>query len=286
MNFTSGHGLTPRHPIVLSVNRLSVGYPGLGSAIEDVSFDVTEGERIAVIGPNGAGKSTLMKAIVGLIPFTSGEISILGHDCRSSHDLVGYVPQHEAIDWDFPVNVMDVVMMGRARRIGWLRRPSAHDRAIVHEALERVGMTDLARRQIGQLSGGQKRRVFIARALAQGTRILLLDEPFSGVDVAVEQEVMQTLDHLRRDRITVLLATHDLNTAATRFDRILLLKRRVIACGTAEEVFRREALSEAYGSRVGIFNEPNQPETIVVADDHWMTASPHQNGSGPHHDAD
>jgi ABC-type Mn2+/Zn2+ transport system ATPase subunit len=252
--------------IALSVQDLSAGYTGMRPAVEQVSFDVLAGERVAVIGPNGAGKSTLFKAIVGLIPFNSGSISIHGQDCRTSHNLVGYVPQHEAIDWSFPATVYDAVMMGRTRKIRRILGPSRDDHQRVQEALAKVGLMPFRHRQIGQLSGGQKRRVFIARALAQETNVLLLDEPFSGVDAAAEHEIMETLDLLQASGITMLLATHDLNMAATRFDRLLLLRRHVIAYGTPEAVFQPDLLQEAYGGRIGVFQQGAQ--TVVIADEH------------------
>jgi manganese/iron transport system ATP-binding protein len=257
--------ITPAAP-VMTVDGLSAGYPHQRRAIIDVCFAVQGGERIAVIGPNGAGKSTLFKAIVGLIPHHAGTVSIHGEDCRTSHTLVGYVPQQEAIDWNFPVTVQDVVMMGRTRKIGWLRWPRRRDREIVDAALEQVGMAALRYRQIGQLSGGQKRRVFIARALAQETDVLLLDEPFNGVDISGEHEIMETLDRLSAQHITVLLATHDLDLAASRFDRLLLLNQRVIAYGTVAQVFKPETLAEAYGGRIGIFHQGDQ--TVIVTDEH------------------
>jgi ABC-type Mn2+/Zn2+ transport system ATPase subunit len=209
----------------LSVVDVGAGYPGERNAVHDVTFDVYAGERVGVLGPNGAGKSTLFKAIAGLLPYNTGHISIHGEDCRTSHHLVGYVPQHEAIDWNFPVTVNDVVMMGRTRKIGFFRWARQHDHEVVRACLHRVGMEQLRNRQIGQLSGGQKRRVFIARALAQETNVLLLDEPFSGVDAAAEAEIFATLEDLKVLGVTVLLATHDLGTAAERFDKLLLLKR-------------------------------------------------------------
>lgn len=258
--------LNGSRPPALSVQDVSAGYPGQPVAIQHITFDVAVGARVAVIGPNGAGKSTLFKAIVGLLPFTAGTISIHGEDCRVSHNMVGYVPQHEEIDWTFPATVEDVVLMGRARKIGWLRRAARHDYDRVREALLKVGLERLANRQIGQLSGGQKRRVFIARALAQETDVLLLDEPFSGVDVAAEAEIMQTLDTLQAENITILLATHDLNLAATRFDHMLVIRHQVVAYGTPQDVFRPDVLQHAYGGRIGIFHEGHQ--TILIADEH------------------
>lgn len=251
---------------VLEVNNLSAGYPGERRAIRGVTFDVERGERVAIIGPNGAGKSTLFKAMVGLIPHTTGGMSIHGEDCRTSHTMVGYVPQQEFIDWNFPVTVYDVVMMGRTRQIGWLRWAGRRDHDVVQAALEQVGMLAFQRRQIGQLSGGQRRRVFIARALAQETDVLLLDEPFSGVDVSAEHEIMETLDDLQQAGITILLATHDLNMASTRFDRMLLLNGEVVAYGLPEDVFQPEMLVRAYGGQIGIFHQGEQ--TLIIADEH------------------
>lgn len=253
-------------PIALSVTDLAAGYPGDRYAISDINFAVRRGERVAVIGPNGAGKSTLFKAIVGLLPFTSGSVSIHGEDCRTSHNLVGYVPQHHEIDWNFPATVEDVVMMGRARQIGWFRSPRRPDWQAVHERLAQVNMDKLAKRQIGELSGGQKRRVFIARALAQNADVLLLDEPFSGVDTTAEEEIMQTLDDLRAFKVTIILATHDMDMAVNRFDRMLLMKNRLIAYGTPAEVFTPEHLLVAYGGRVSVLQQNG--ETYVLADEH------------------
>jgi manganese/iron transport system ATP-binding protein len=250
----------------LSVDNLSAGYPGEPPVIVGVTFRVIAGERVSVIGPNGAGKSTLFKAIAGLVPHDKGEVSIHGYDCRSSHSMVGYVPQYDEIDWHFPVTVSDVVMMGRTRKIGLFRHPSRRDREEVERRLEQVGMAQFRSRQIGQLSGGQKRRVFIARALAQETDVLLMDEPFSGVDAAAEQEILNTLDVLRDAGVTVLLATHDLSMATEHFDKLLLMKRHIIAYGLPRDVFKPENLREAYGGRIGIFHEGS--EVIILADEH------------------
>ncbi len=228
------------------------------------------GERVSVIGPNGAGKSTLFKAIAGLIPHDTGEVSIHGCDCKSSHSMVGYVPQYEEIDWQFPVTVSDVVMMGRTRKIGLFRQPSGQDRAEVEHRLAQVGMEKYRNRQIGQLSGGQKRRVFIARALAQETDVLLMDEPFSGVDAAAEQEILNTLDILRENGVTVLLATHDLGMATEYFDKLLLLNRTIIAYGLPKDVFKPDNLRVAYGGRIGVFHEGG--DVIILADEHGHDA--------------
>jgi ABC-type Mn2+/Zn2+ transport system ATPase subunit len=250
----------------LSVENLGAGYPGERHAIQSITFDVQCGDRVSVIGPNGAGKSTLFKAIAGLIPHHTGEVSIHGYDCRSSHSMVGYVPQYNEIDWHFPVTVSDVVMMGRTRKIGLFRYPSRKDREEVERRLEQVGMAQFRHRQIGQLSGGQKRRVFIARALAQDTDVLLMDEPFSGVDAAAEQEILNTLDVLRAAGVTVLLATHDLGMATEHFDKLMLLKRTLLAYGVPQEVFTPDTLRLAYGGRIGVFREGEQ--VMILADGH------------------
>ncbi|GAB1421512.1 metal ABC transporter ATP-binding protein [Anaerolineales bacterium] len=230
---------------VLSIRNLSVGYTRFPNALEDVSFDVNPGELIAIIGPNGAGKSTLFKAIMGIIPFRSGSISILGQDCQDSHGLVGYVPQHESIDWQFPASVTDVVMMGRVKKIGWFRLPSQKDKAIVHEILEQLGLYAIRNKQIGQLSGGQKRRTFVARALAKESAVLLMDEPFTGVDIEAQEDILNILMQLQEKGITVLLATHDLSIAYNYFDKILLLNRSVLAFDQPKLVFQENVLNSS-----------------------------------------
>lgn len=257
--------LDPTQP-ALEVHQLAAGYPGDRQTISDVSFTVNAGERVAVIGPNGAGKSTLFKAIVGLIPFVKGHISIYGEDCQSSHGYVGYVPQQNDIDWTFPVSVFDVVMMGRNRHIGWFRLPRKRDRDIVHDLLEQLSLTDITNRQIGELSGGQRRRVFIARALAQDTRVLLMDEPFTGVDTGAEQEIMDTLNILTDNNITILLATHDMQKASTEFDKILLIKQTKLAFGTPQEVMTPDVLTQAFGGGVRVFQDGQ--ELMMFSDTH------------------
>ncbi len=251
-------------PPALSVQHLSAGYPDARDALLDVSFDVLLGDRVAVLGPNGAGKSTLFKAIVGVIPFTQGTISIHGEDCRTSHTLVGYVPQQNVIDWNFPATVRDVVMMGQLRQIGWFRFPRRRHWAAVDALLDQVGLSALGDRRIGQLSGGQRQRVFIARALAQQTDVLLLDEPFSAVDATSQHEILDVLDRLQAQGVTVVIATHDLNLASTHFDRVLLIRQSVIAYGTPAEVFTPETFQAAYGGHVGVFRDGG----FFVVDEH------------------
>jgi ABC-type Mn2+/Zn2+ transport system ATPase subunit len=249
--------------VVMVVNNLAAGYNG-DRAVEGISFDVREGERVGIIGPNGAGKSTLFKALVGLLPH-QGAISIQGASCQRSHTMVGYVPQHEAIDWQFPANVWDVVMMGRARQIGYVLPPRKRDGNAVRQALERVGLWHLRKRPIGELSGGQRRRVFVARALAQQANVLLLDEPFSGVDAQAEGEIFHVLDVLRAEGIAVLLATHNLLQAATHYDKLLMINRgRLLAYGMPGEVYTPENLARTFGDRIALWRDGDQ--YVVVAD--------------------
>lgn len=250
----------------LDVHRLAVGYPNDPYALEDINFTVNTGERVAVIGPNGAGKSTLFKAIVGVLPFTMGHISIDGKDCRSSHARVGYVPQHTEIDWDFPVSVYDVVMMGRARHIGWFRRAGKQDQQRVHQLLDDLNLSDLAQRPIRALSGGQQRRVFIARALAQEASVLLMDEPFTGVDKAAEEDIMHALDLLKQSGITVLLATHDLDKVVTQFDKAMLIRGRLLAYGAPATVMQPGLLRQAFGGGIRVFQDGH--EYIMITDEH------------------
>ncbi|MCY4071514.1 MAG: metal ABC transporter ATP-binding protein [Chloroflexi bacterium] len=242
-----------REQPALRVERLSAGYPGNRQAIHDVSFTIDSGERVAFIGPNGAGKSTLFKAIVGVLPFSAGHISIHGADCYSSHIHVGYVPQQSAIDWSFPASVFDVVMMGRCRHIGWFRWPGKDDRAFARDILDRLGLRALADRQISELSGGQQRRVFIARALAQDTSIMLLDEPFNGVDQTAEQDIIETLDILTNHGISILLSTHHMENVALHFDKLLILNGKLLAYGAPADVLTPENLTRAFGGAIPVF---------------------------------
>lgn len=216
--------------------------------MSELSFQIPHGARVAVVGPNGAGKSTLFKALVGLLPLQNGRILIHGEPLGSHRDCVAYVPQREEVDWRFPVTVNDVVMMGRFLQMGWFKRASAQDRDAVQKSLAQMGIVDLANHSIGQLSGGQQQRAFLARAIAQEPHILLMDEPFTGVDVTTQEATLRLLDHLRERDVTALVSTHDLNLAASRFDFILLLKQRLITFGAPREVFTRENLAQAFGN--------------------------------------
>jgi ABC-type Mn2+/Zn2+ transport system ATPase subunit len=219
------------------------------------------GSRVAIVGPNGAGKSTLFKALVGLLPLRSGRILIHGRPLGQHKDCVAYVPQREEVDWRFPVTVADVVMMGRYKRQGWFGRPSAADRTAVRRCLEQLGIADLAGRSIGELSGGQQQRVFLARALAQEPHILLLDEPFTGVDATTQEATLALLDALRDQGVTTLVSTHDLSLAAQRFDRVLLLNREMVAFGPPAEALSVEHIQRAFGGRVLFVNG------VAVVDD-------------------
>ncbi|MBM4428358.1 MAG: metal ABC transporter ATP-binding protein [Chloroflexi bacterium] len=234
-------------PHRLEVESISIGY-GDKIILRDLSFQIPHGSRVAVVGPNGAGKSTLFKALVGLLPLQSGRILIHGEPLGSHQDCVAYIPQREEVDWRFPVTVHDVVMMGRFNQMGWFSRPSARDKVLVRDSLQQMGIANLAEQPIGQLSGGQQQRAFLARALAQEPHILLMDEPFTAVDVTTQDATFHLLDHLQEQQVTALVSTHDLNLAASRFNYVLLLNHRLIAFGTPSEVFVKENLAQAFGN--------------------------------------
>lgn len=257
----SAHGQTriahgdehsPEAPV--SIHDMTVAYHRK-AVLWDVDFDAPEGCLIGIIGPNGAGKSTLIKAVMDLVPKVSGRVLIYGKPYRKQRHLVGYVPQRETVDWDFPVNALDVVTMGRYGRIGWCRPISRAHRRTAMEALDRVGMADLASRQIRQLSGGQQQRVFLARALAQDARVYFMDEPFAGVDAATEQAIVELLRELRSAGKTVLVVHHDLQTVSQYFDHVMLLNMRIVATGPVESAFTPENLRSTYGGRLTLLDE-------------------------------
>lgn len=247
---------------ILEVRNLTARYE-TGTALDNISFEMDKGERLAVVGPNGAGKSTLFKIIVGVLKPTSGEVHIFGHD-PSGHICIAYVPQRSQVDWNFPVTVSDVVMMGRIGKLGLLRNPKAKDWKIIHDALETVGLAHLAKRQIRELSGGQQQRMFIARALAQEAELMLMDEPLTGLDARSQEEIFNILDHLKEKGVTVLIAMHDLQLAAKHFDRIMLLNKEILALGSAEQVFRPDIMDKAYGSHLRLFTTQ---EGIIAFED-------------------
>lgn len=242
--------------VPLSVRDLTVAYHQQ-PVLWDVDLDAPAGKLIGIIGPNGAGKSTLLKAVLELIPRTAGEVLIFGKPYKQQRQRVAYVPQRETVDWDFPVNARDVVLMGRYGKMGWLK-PTwlfPHHRRAALEALERVGMADYAQRQISQLSGGQQQRVFLARALAQEADIYLMDEPFTGVDAATEQAIIQVLHELRDNKKTVIAVHHDLQTVSEYFDHVVLLNMRIVASGPTNEVFTQDNLQKTYGGRLTLLDE-------------------------------
>ena len=221
----------------------------------DIDLVVPEGQLICIVGPNGAGKSTLIKAVLGLIPLASGKVEIYGRPYREQRHLVGYVPQRETVDWDFPVTALDVVLMGTYGRLGWFRRPGVRERSEAEACLEQVGMAEFAGRQIRRLSGGQQQRVFLARALVQDAQIYFMDEPFAGVDAATEQAIVALLEGLRKRGKTVLVVHHELQTVREYFDYIVLLNMRLIAAGPTETTFTTENLQRTYGGRLTILDQ-------------------------------
>jgi len=233
----------------LEIENISVGYNGQ-VVLKNLSFQVPHGARVAVVGPNGAGKSTLFKALVGLLPLINGHIFIHGLPLGHHLDCVAYVPQREEVEWHFPVSVMDVVMMGRFGHLGWLSRPGKNDRDVVRHSLDQMGITNLAGQSIGDLSGGQQQRVFLARALAQEPHILLMDEPFTGVDPATQETTLSLLDQLQNEGVTVMVSTHDLNMASQRFGTVLLLNHSLVAYGSPEQVLSPHSVRLAFGSHV------------------------------------
>jgi manganese/iron transport system ATP-binding protein len=239
----------PNKPI-LDVQHITVRYNGQ-AALEDITFHLHEGERVAVVGPNGAGKSTLFKVVAGVLQPGAGEVNIFGSRPRG-HICIAYIPQRSQVDWNFPVSVADVVMMGRSAKLGPLNWPHRKDWEFVQHALETVELSDLATRQIGELSGGQQQRMFIARALAQEAELMLMDEPLSGLDTPSQEGLLSLLDTLRSQNVTVMVATHDLDQAARHFDRILLLNHRMVAFDTPQNVLHTDNLLQAYGGRLKV----------------------------------
>lgn len=233
----------------LAVRGLTVSY-GEKPAVFSVDMTIEAGSMTAIVGPNGAGKSTLLKAALGVITPLSGQASVYGRPLEMERHRIAYVPQRASVDWDFPTTVLDVVLMGLYRELGLLKLVRARHRQVAMEALERVGMEGFADRQIGQLSGGQQQRVFLARALAQGADLYLLDEPFAGVDAATEKAIIAVLKTLQSQGKTVVAVHHDLSTVETYFDHVFLINQRRIAQGPVAETFTAENLQAAYGGRL------------------------------------
>ncbi|HEX2091379.1 MAG TPA: metal ABC transporter ATP-binding protein [Longimicrobiaceae bacterium] len=238
----------------IEVNDLTVAYREK-PVLWDVDLEVPAGVLMAIVGPNGAGKSTLIKAVLGLVRPAAGQVRVHGRPYAEQRRLVAYVPQRGSVDWDFPTSVLDVVMMGRYRALGWFRRPGKRERQMAMAALEQVGMHDFAGRQISQLSGGQQQRVFLARALVQDAQLYLMDEPFQGVDARTERAIVTVLQELRAAGKTVVVVHHDLESVPEYFDWVFLLNVRRIAAGPVAEVFTEENVRLTYGGRVPFLRE-------------------------------
>jgi manganese/zinc/iron transport system ATP- binding protein len=244
------------HPasVPLAVHDLTVAYHNK-PVLWDVDLDIPEGKLVGIVGPNGAGKSTLLKACLDLIPKASGEVGVYGKPYKEQRHLVGYVPQRESVDWDFPVSVLDLVAMGTYRKLGWFRRVGTRERTLAMTALAQVGIEHLAQRQISQLSGGQQQRAFLARALAQDAMIYFMDEPFAAVDAATEEAIIGILQKLISEGKTCLVVHHDLATVARYFDWVILLNMRIVAAGPTAEVFTKENLEKTYGGQLSLLND-------------------------------
>jgi manganese/iron transport system ATP-binding protein len=227
-----------------------------------VSFSLQTGDSVAVVGPNGAGKSTLFRAVSGVLPYKSGRVTVYGSE-PGKHICIAYVPQSASVDWNFPVTMFDVVMMGRTAKIGLFRRPDRADRRLVYQCLELVNMEELAGRQIGMLSGGQRQRVFIARALAQEADIILMDEPLTGLDIGSQKDIFAILRSLVSRGVTIMVSTHDLDTASDWFSRIMLLNRRLIGFGAKEQVLTPEVLFATFGGHVSVQEGDGKKKVLV-----------------------
>jgi manganese/zinc/iron transport system ATP- binding protein len=238
---------------VLDVHDVTVAYHQR-PVLWDIDLAIDSPKLVGVIGPNGAGKSTLIKAVLGLLPLAGGEVRIFGRRPQAVRRRIGYVPQRESVDWDFPVNVLDVVLMGTYGRLGWFRRPGAAETAWAKQCLADVGLEDLADRQIGRLSGGQQQRTFLARALAQRADIYFMDEPMAGVDAATERIVFGLLRRLRDEGKTVVVVHHDLRTVPVYFEYVVMLNMRLTAAGPVDETFTPQNLAKTYGGRLELLD--------------------------------
>jgi manganese/zinc/iron transport system ATP- binding protein len=251
---TSSYPTPNARSTALELHDVSVSYHKK-PVLYGVDLCLPTGSLVGLIGPNGAGKSTLIKAAMGLLPLNSGWVKCFNQPLNAVRKRVGYVPQREEVDWDFPVSVFDVVLMGRYGRLGWLRRPSKTDRTAALEALEKVGMSPFKDRQISNLSGGQQQRVFLARAIAQDSDLYLMDEPFVGVDATTERTIISLLQEWRDQGKTILVVHHDLTSAREYYDHLVLLNMRVVASGPTEDVFTMELLQKTYGGRLTILSD-------------------------------
>ena len=251
--------MRPEHPpeFPLAVHDLTVAYHRK-PVLWDVELNIPKGTLAGIVGPNGAGKSTLLKACLNLIPKTSGEALVYGKPYEQQRELIAYVPQRESVDWDFPISALDVVTMGTYQKLGWFKRITRSQKQQALEALEKVGISHLAKRQISQLSGGQQQRVFLARALVQEAEIYFMDEPFAAVDAATEQAIIELLQELNSKGKTVLCVHHDLATVSRYFDYLVLLNMRVVASGPTSETFTRENLQKTYGGKLNLLDDVAQ----------------------------
>lgn len=254
----------PHHPDtpILALKNINMRFKGTNT-LENISFDLATGEQVAVAGPNGAGKSTLFKIIAGVWKATSGSVQIYGHE-PGGHICISYIPQRSQIDWSFPVTIADVVMMGRVGKLKTFEWPKPSDWQKVRQALETVGLLELSKRQISELSGGQQQRMFIARALAQEAELMLMDEPFTGLDITAQEQIFQVLTTLKKEKVTLLVSMHDLKLAAEHFDRIMLLNKKKIGFGPPKQVFTTELLTSAYGGHLHILD--GDMDTLAISD--------------------
>lgn len=246
-------GTAATEPAPLAIQDMTVAYHRK-PVLWDIDYQAPRGKLIAIVGPNGSGKTTLIKSVLDLVPRASGRVEMFGESYKSQRHRVAYVPQRGSVDWDFPVNALNVVAMGLYRKIGWCRPVTSKYRRMSLEALKRVGMADYARRQISQLSGGQQQRVFLARALAQDADLYLMDEPFAGVDAATERAILEVLQDLRTSGKTAIVVHHDLQTVGEYFDEVVLLNMRIVASGPTDMVFTAENLRATYGGKLALLD--------------------------------
>lgn len=254
---------------IIEINNLTISY-SKKPVIRGINLNIPKGKIIGIIGPNGAGKSTLLKGILGLLPVDSGSVLINNKNIKKNLSIIAYIPQKESFDWDFPVIVKDVVMMGRYPHLSLFGRPTEKDKLIVEQALKKVEMTEFNSRQIRLLSGGQQQRVFIARALAQQADIFLLDEPFVGVDAATETAIFTLMQELKNENKTLILVHHDLSKVSEYFDNIILINQRLIAFGKTEDVFTQELITKTYGGRLTILQKTDQLRQLNKDEDYGM----------------
>ncbi len=241
----------------ITVKNLTISYHKK-PAIKGINLSIEQGNVIGIIGPNGAGKSTLLKGILGLLPFDSGDVKIFGRDISELRKRISYIPQREQFDWDFPINVEDVVMMGRYAHLPVIGFPKTQDKEIVEQVLQKVGMNKYSDRQIRNLSGGQQQRIFLARALAQQSDIYFLDEPFVGVDAKTEQAIFNLMKELKDEGKTILVVHHDLGKVLEYFDKLIMINQTLVAYGDAKKIFTTDIIHKTYGGRLTILQKTEE----------------------------